>query len=146
MYSYYRVSGWRWHRVGTCRKSSAQIHGKKKHTKYKAKEIWTFWHQQHGCEKRHVEDATVCITYETVCTHFHINRYEICQSTRSCRRLRCLQIILPSINKHIYNIQYTHAGGHNMFTPLTSNLVFFHNYVLPFSNAYGRDSRYGNMH
>lgn len=91
--------------------------------------------------EQHVKYVTVCITYDTVCTHFHIIRYEICQSTLSWQGLRWSQSILvvSSINTRIYKeltFQKHTRETYNEFTPPSSSL-FPHNYVLPFSNAYG---------
>lgn len=91
-------------------------------------EIWNFSHQQPSCQKQHVEDVTVCITYDTESTHFHINRYELCQSSFSWQGLRWSQnvSVVPSI--------YTSVQRKKI---QEDNKFFFDNYEFPFLNAYG---------
>lgn len=67
MYNYYRLSEWKWHHVVVYSKESLG------RGKSKEKEIWTNSHRQTSRQRQHIEGVTVCITYDTVCTHFHIN-------------------------------------------------------------------------
>lgn len=95
-------------------------------------------HQQPSCQKQRVEDVTVCITYDTVCTHFHINRYEICQSTLSWQDWDDQRIlVVPSINTHTHTYIQKNTQAATSSLPHLQIFFFpFHIYVLPFLDAY----------